>query len=51
MAVKPKKDNRGRKEKPEEDKVIRLPLYAKKKNHEVILARVGPIVKRMDAKN
>lgn len=47
----PRKSNAGRKKKPESEKVAALPLFAKKKNHEAILGRVAPIVKRMDSKN
>jgi hypothetical protein len=47
---KARKSNAGRKEKPDEERIAALPLYAKKKNHEAILTRVAPIVKRMDAK-
>lgn len=48
---KKEKDNRGRKGKPKEERVTRLPLYAKNKNHEAILIKVAPIVKKLDNKN
>lgn len=43
------KKRRGRpKLEKEEEKKERLPLHAKKKNHEAIVAKVAPIIKRMD---
>lgn len=48
MEEQKKKSNRGRKKKNQEDLVTRLPVFAMKKNHEKILAKVEPIIKKMD---
>lgn len=42
------KKKRGPKEKSPEDKKRPIPISAKLKNHDKILARIEPIVERMD---
>jgi hypothetical protein len=43
-----KPSNMGRKTKPKEEKVSRLPAYAKIKNHAIIMEKIEPIIKRLD---
>jgi hypothetical protein len=44
MEIEKAKSNRGRKSKPDEEKVKPIPIYAKKKHHEVLAAHFQPLV-------
>lgn len=45
---KSKRSNSGRKKLPEGEKKVNLPVNAKIKNHEKILEKIVPIIKKMD---